>query len=316
MKYYRLSFGLGALAGGCLLPQMALSGSGPIVSINGQEMSASNETISTSISAEYVVESAYIGDGEVTRGKGPETGNFSEAHNLVRFVFTPDVKLGILRLGAEWERYEFDFDFPRRNAPLPERLHSVAGIIGLDTQISDSILMRIEAQPGVYSTVLEEGEGSFSVPVIIGGTYIYSSSLQLVLGVSIDYERESPALPGGGVRWKIGPQWVLNAVLPTPRLEYSPSNNVTIYGGANLKQKTYRVQEDLFYNRENWNHALVTYTEVRIGGGVDWDISSFLTLTVEGGYQPFRTFDFHRLDVRYKQDEGAPYAMISLHGAF
>jgi hypothetical protein len=55
---------------------------------------------------------------------------------------------------------------------------------------------------------------------------------------------------------------------------------------------------------------------VRTGAGVDWKISPVITATGEVGYQPYRNFDFYRADVRYHQDGGAPYGMISLHGAF
>jgi hypothetical protein len=41
-----------------------------------------------------------------------------------------------------------------------------------------------------------------------------------------------------------------------------------------------------------------------------------VTFTGEVGYQPYRNFDFYRAEVRYHQDGGAPYGMISLHGAF
>jgi hypothetical protein len=37
---------------------------------------------------------------------------------------------------------------------------------------------------------------------------------------------------------------------------------------------------------------------------------------VEGGFIPFREFDFHRTQVRYHQDGGVPYAMLALHAAF
>ena len=41
-----------------------------------------------------------------------------------------------------------------------------------------------------------------------------------------------------------------------------------------------------------------------------------VTFTGEVGYQPYRDFDFYRAEVRYHQDGGAPFGMISLHGAF
>jgi hypothetical protein len=65
------------------------------------------------------------------------------------------------------------------------------------------------------------------------------------------------------------------------------------------------------------NHAVLSYSEVRTGIGLDWKISSILTLSGEVGYQPYRSFDFYRADVEFDQTGGAaPYGMVSLHGAF
>ena len=61
---------------------------------------------------------------------------------------------------------------------------------------------------------------------------------------------------------------------------------------------------------------VLTYNEVRAGVGVDWKIWSFLTLTGEVGYQPYRGFDYYRTDLRFHEDGSAPYGMIALHGAF
>jgi len=92
-------------------------------------------------------------------------------------------------------------------------------IIGLDTQLSDSILIRVEAHPGVYnnggSTICRTIS---TCPFVIGGTSIYSPDLQIVLA-RVDVERSIQLFPVAGVRWQMARQWVLNAVLPTPRLE-------------------------------------------------------------------------------------------------
>jgi hypothetical protein len=200
----------------------------------------------------------------------------------------------------------------------PDTLQAVNLVIGFDTQLSDSILIRVEAQPGVYNTGLDGLSDDFNSPFVAGGSYIFSPNLQLILGVSVDIERRYPVLPAGGLRWKMAPQWVLNAVLPTPRLEFEMNSGLTLYAGANLKQANYRVDEDFGDNTgtPRLNHAVLTYTEVRTGAGIDWKISPVVTLTGEVGYQPYREFDFYRAHIRYHQDGGAPYGMISLHGAF
>ena len=267
---------------------------------------------------EFEVEGTFVGDGDVERG---EKGNlvirdFSETQGMIRFVLTPMTKIGILRLGLQTERYSFSFG---NLAAIPDDLHSTALIIGLDTQLSDAILIRVEAQPGFYGTDFDDfGQDTFNVPFLIGGTYIYSSNLQFVFGVGFDAWRQTPLLPGGGVRWKFAPEWTLNAVVPKPRLEYAPNSNLLFFAGADIRLTNYRVEKNFGTLRGNTalNHASISYEEVRLGAGLEWKLSSAVKLSVEGGYIPFRNFDFHRTQVRYHQDGGAPYARIGFSAAF
>jgi hypothetical protein len=267
------------------------------------------------LSGEYVAEETYVGSGDVRRNSRKSVRDFDEHDSILHLVFTPRIEPGVLRLGAEWER--FSFGIPD-DAPLPDTLQAVNLVIGLDTQLSDSILIRVEAQPGVYNTGFDDLSDDFNAPFVAGGTYIFSPNLQLVLGVSVDIERKYPVIPAAGIRWKMAPQWVLNAVLPTPRLEFEMNSGLTLYAGGNLKQTNYRVDDRFGDNAgiPRLNHAVLTYSEVRTGAGFDWKISPVITLTGEVGYQPYREFDFYRAHIRYHQDGGAPYGMISLHGAF
>ncbi len=190
-------------------------------------------------------------------------------------------------------------------------------MIGLDSQYSDSILFRVEAQPGFYGTN-DFSASNFSIPFLAGGTYIYNPNLQFILGVSVDVERKYPVLPTAGVRWKFAPQWVANAVLPTPRIEFEANKGLTLYAGGVFKETNFRVGNDfapMLKNRD-LGGTVLTYSEVRAGAGADWKVSSVITLTAEAGYQPYRTFDFYRADVRFNQESSAPYGTISIHGSF
>lgn len=267
---------------------------------------------------EFDVEGTYVGDGDLERGERGDMviRDFHETQGLIRFIFTPMTKIGVLRLGLQTERYSFSFG---DMAPIPDDLHSTAMIIGLDTQLSDSILVRVEAQPGFYGTDFDDfGRDTFNVPFVIGGTYIYSSNLQFVFGIGFDALRQTPALPGGGVRWKFAPQWTLDAVVPTPRIEYEPNSNLLLFAGADVRLSSYRVEENYGTLRGNTalNHAAVSYEELRLGGGLEWKLTTAIKLAVEGGYIPFRNFDFHRTQVRYHQDGGAPYFRLGFHAAF
>ncbi len=280
-----------------------------------QEVATAPESASIRFSGEYLVEETFIGSADVADGR-VKVRDFDESDTILRFVFTPRVKFGVLRLGAEWER--FSFDFPS-GAPLPGTLQSVGLILGLDTQFSDSILVRFEAQPGVYNTGLDDLSDDFNMPFIVGGTYIYNSNLQFVVGVSVDIERQYPVIPAAGVRWKISRQWVLNGVLPKPRIEFEWTRDLTLYLGGNIKQTNFRVGDDFGVKHGNprLNHAVLSYGEIRTGVGFEWKISQILTLAGEIGYQPYRTFDFYRAGVQF-DDEGssAPYGMVSLQGSF
>jgi hypothetical protein len=267
------------------------------------------------LTGEFSAELTYVGEGDVERG-GKHVNDFDEIDSDIRFVLTPRFKLGVLRFGAEWER--FSFGLPN-NAPLPNTLQSFSTIIGLDTQLSDSILIRAETQPGLYNSGLGHlFWNDFNMPFVIGGTYIFSPNVQLIVGVSVDVERKYPVIPAAGLRWKIGPQWLLDAVMPTPRLQYELSPNVSLYAGATLTEATFRTDDEFgdTHGMPKLNHAVVTYSEIRTGAGFDWKISPIVSFTGEVGYQPYRQFDFYRADIRYHQDGGAPYGTISLHGAF
>jgi hypothetical protein len=268
------------------------------------------------LTGEFTAEATYVGEGDVERGPRKAVRNFDEIDSDIHLVLTPRTKFGVLRLGAEWER--FSFGLPQ-NAALPNTLQSFSAIFGLDMQFSDSILVRVETQPGLYNSGLGHlFWDDFNMPFVIGGTYIFSPDLQLVLGVSVDVERKYPVVPAAGVRWKIGPQWLLDAVLPKPRLVYEVTRDVSLYAGATVRAATFRVDDEfgVSHGIPRLNHAVITYSEIRTGAGFNWKISPMITLTGEVGYQPYREFDFYRAEVRYHHDGGAPYGTLSLHGAF
>jgi hypothetical protein len=282
---------------------------------SAQQFSAENtsEASTVSLSGEYIIEGTYVGNGDVQRGPH-ELRDFDESDILLRFVLTPRIKLGVLRLGAEWERFSFGFPDP---SPLPDTLQAVSLVLGLDTQLSDSILLRFQAQPGFYGTDHFESQ-DVNIPFVVGGTYIYSPDLQFVLGIGVDIERRYPVLPGGGIRWKIARQWVLDAVLPSPRLEFQFNKDLAFYTGGTLREINFRVDDRFGTTRgiPRLNQAVLTYGEVRIGAGADWKVSAVITLSAEAGYQPYRDFDFYRADVHYHHEGGAPYGTVSVHGEF
>jgi hypothetical protein len=233
-----------------------------------------------------------------------------------RDVLSMEAREGFLvRFGFELERSNFGRS---RAARLPGRLQSASLVLGADLQLGEAWIVRLEMQPGFYSSQADLRARDFNIPVILGGSYFVSADLQLVLGLSMDLGRKYPVLPGVGVRWKFATDWVLNAILPTPRLEYSVNKSLLLYAGADMRQGSYRV--DANFGRERGtsrlNNAVVDYAEIRVGGGASWKIRPAVTLEIEGGFVPLQDFDFHRADVRIRSTEVPPYGRVALKAAF
>ncbi|MBA3963896.1 MAG: hypothetical protein H0X40_18625 [Chthoniobacterales bacterium] len=266
-------------------------------------------------SGEITIEQSYVGESDVAR-EGRDV-NFDELYSNLKFVYTPRIEYGIIRAGAQFERYSLGFS--GSGAQVPNTLQALNAVVGFDTKFSDSILVRLEAQPGFYGTTFDQLDGDqFNVPFILGGTYIYSPELQFVLGVGVNFQQKYPVLPGGGLRWKFAPHWILNAILPTPHLEYELGHAITLFAGADIKTNTFRV-DDRFGARNGdtrLNNAWLNYEEVRVSVGADWKINSSLTFRAEGGYVPYHDLDYDRADIRYHNVSGAPYGSIMLQGNF
>ena len=107
-------------------------------------------------------------------------------------------------------------------------------------------------------------------------------------------------------------------MLPAPRLEYSFSKSLTAYVGADLRETTYRMDDDFARSRKQrkLNGAIVDYTQIRVGAGATWKINSTFTLEAEAGIVAFHELNYHRAEVGVKSDGYPAYGGISLKAAF
>ncbi len=249
-------------------------------------------------------------------------GSVNEQEDHFSYVASPQLKDNLLlRVGVDYERYSYGLPSTEKVGgfmlPLPNTLQSTAMVVGADWTMNDQWIFRIEAQPGIYSDFQDVSARDVNVPFIIGGSYLIDKDLQWFMGVSVDLWREYPVLPGAGVRWKFAEEWTLFFVLPKPRIQYEVNERVTLFVGANIKSGTYRVEENFGrdHGRTGLNNAIVEYTEIRTGAGVEWQALPFLNVTLEGGYVPSRTFDYSRANTRVKV-EGAPYVELAASAKF
>lgn len=258
---------------------------------------------------------SYVGDSK-TEIERDRTGNVSEQNGIFRLILTPQWGQGpIYRAGISAER--FAFGLPSK-ASIPNTLQSTSLVLGFDFQLGDSWIGRVEAEPGFYGDFQEPDWDHFNTPFILGVSYIQSASLQWVAGVSVNVWRRYPVIPAVGVRWDVGHGWTVNAVLPTPRLEYEWSKPLTLYFGAEMKQLAYRVSDDFGdqHGRPKLNDAVMEYYQLRVGAGFTWKATSAVSLELEGGYLPYREFNYHRAEFGLRTKEGAAYGQVGFSAKF
>jgi hypothetical protein len=259
-------------------------------------------------------DTSYVGGARTNFGSGK--GDVSEERSDGRFIVAPQYNDGpIYRFGLAFQHYSFGLS---KAAPVPDILEGGNLVVGMDFQLFSSWLVRVEADPGLYNDGRAAGFRDFNVPFSIGGSYITGEELQWVLGLEVDINRQIPVIPAIGLRWALSDSWVLDAILPTPRVEYDWSKALTLYLGGDFDDGTYRVDRDFgaALHRPKLDGAIAEYDEVRIGAGLSWKASKAITFELEGGYLPYREFDFHRADTHFSNDDGAPYGQMSINTQF
>ena len=190
--------------------------------------------------------------------------------------------------------------------------------MGADLQLGQGWLVQLDLLPGFYGSNEEFSGNDFNIPVNLGASYFVSADLQLIAGLSLDINRQYPLLPAVGVRWKLSHDWVLNAILPAPRFEYTFNPSLTFFAGADFRGDTFRVDDiaGSAHRSRRLNNAIVDYTQIRVGGGTTWTIAPHVTLEFEAGVVPIQDFDYHRANTRVRSKETPPYAGLSLKADF
>jgi hypothetical protein len=275
-------------------------------------MRAGDSTGDVSLESEFRF--AMVGSSHFKEGR--TTGDISALDYSTRDVLSIKAHEGFLiRFGFEFERYNFG---RVTNAPLPSKLQSIDFVVGTDIQLGDAWIVRIEATPGFYGANKDLRARNIDVPVVIGASYFVSPDFQIAAGLSIDPERKYPVLPGLGFRYKCSADWVLDMILPTPRIEYNFNKSLLFYAGADLRSTSYRMEGDFgtAHGDPRLNNAIVDYEQIHLGAGASWKINSALTFEIEGGVVPIEDFDFHRAEIHASATDIPPYGGVLLRAAF
>lgn len=217
-----------------------------------------------------------------------------------------------LRIGFSYER----FDFSSTSAPVPNHLQSLAGLIALEYMVGNDVGAFISVQPGFY-TENEFREDSFDYPITLGRVFVLQpDKLYFFVGVNAAFLRgEYPILPLAGLVWKPSTIWNLYAVVPEPRVTYSPNKNLSFWAGGQLVGSSFRTDRNDGIVPHKLSNAQVDYSEYRAGLGVEFHPSDRISVNVGGGYSLLRRVNFERAGEEFKADP-APYVRVGLRAEF
>ncbi len=220
--------------------------------------------------------------------------------------FTQRAALGgawFFQAGLSAERYAFGVG---KNSPLPSSLESFNFPIGIVNITQGDIGFTAQVRPGFYFENAVTG-GAFDIPLELGGDLpLIDEKLYIAWGLRAAMLQRYPIMPFPGLIWVINPKLILYGNLPEPRLEYTPSERLTLWTGGEYIDGTYKMDSG---TGERYSGTPVEYSELRAGMGLAFIPAKGWNVKLATGYVLKRTFDFYRADQSYVS---APTAYLRL----
>jgi hypothetical protein len=258
----------------------------------------------------------YVGESKFRHGGGKQDAmhfDFEVDQRIPLGFAWPNHECGkwYLRIGADYDRFDFDTEHQSR---VPNTLQSATAVIALEYVVHDDAAIMLETRPGVYFEHDINGGAfdavttlAFAYPVF-GGDKFYA-----IFGVAGAALWSPHFLPVIGATWYISDKWELDAVLPDPRLIYKASDKLQIWAGGELAGGAYKTdRRDV--DPHKLSGAVVTYTDIRAGGGVTWKAKPF-TVELAAGASMQREFDYARAGSRFRT-RPAPYVELAIETRF
>jgi hypothetical protein len=217
-----------------------------------------------------------------------------------------------LRLGAEYERY----DFGGTNNGLPSHLQAAYAHVAFEYVVKDHAGAGIELDPGVYFQDRVSGD-AFDMPTKAFVTFpLKKDKIFAVVALGWALYQDPPVAPGGGIIWLISDKVRLQAVFPKPALVYEPNDDWEFRITGELNFTSFRTDDVLTTERKLQLHnAVVQYSEDRAGVQIGYSGLKPFKIVAGAGVTIERNFDFFRAHQSKKTDP-APYLRIAAEARF
>jgi hypothetical protein len=259
----------------------------------------------------FEYDSSYVFESDLHRG-----GSFGDQYALQnsfsyghRFFLTGHL---YLHLGVSYDRFDFGSTF----APVPQHLQAVSGTIGIDYMHNNDVGAFLQVKPGFY-TENDFDSASFDAPITLGRIFVLKpDKVYVFVGANASFLRgRFPVIPLAGLIWRPNPQWNILAILPEPKIIYSPCDKLDLWVGGQLTGGSFRTDREDTIVPHKLSGAQVDYSDYRVGGGFIYSPCNAVTVDIGGGYSIERKFDFYRAGMTYKTD-GAPYLRLEVKAKF
>lgn len=251
--------------------------------------------------------------GAELRGGGVNYGN-SSVSTFGLNVMTPVADAGrtMWDAGFEWRRMEFSY---YAEPGSPGALQAVDIPVVASWELGEVTTLGVMIKPGIYSDMYDIGLADVNVPGGIRLFHEHHPDLLWTLGLQFDPWHEIPVIPDFGVRWRFWYDFVLNASLPNPRLEYEMSDRWAAYVGFQWRGGTYRVSRNTVASGglPGTDNATLTFRDLRVGAGFRYAWSDESHLTFGAGYSFYRHLNYDR-GGQLLRAHGSPYIRFAVHG--
>jgi len=200
--------------------------------------------------------------------------------------------------------------------PVPDKINTLSFNTGLGHRLNDSWMITGIFSPTLYK-FSDVGGNDIGFSGGINVLWRYSPSLTLTAGLIVSPDSDLKVLPMVGADWRINDEWDLRLMFPQPRLIYQPDEHWSFHFGANIVGTTFRSSDTLgtSIGRPQYNDALGTYRDIRVGGGLGYQFSKAFRLEAEAGYSVSRQIDYTRIDETVDFDP-APYVRLGMNLGF
>lgn len=243
--------------------------------------------------------------------------NYGKSRTLTAGLraLTPVMDAGraMVDAGFEWKRMEFAFHV---EPGTPGALQTINVPLVASWEMGELTTLGVQIKPGFYSDMYDIGLKDVNVPVGIRLFHEHHPELLWMIGLQFDPWHEIPVIPDIGFRWRFWYDFVLDARLPNPRLEYEMSDRWSTFVGFEWRGGTYRVSRNIVAagGLPGTDNSTLTYRDLRVGGGFrfTWDEEEENYVTVSAGYSLNRRIKYDRGGQSLRAG-GAPYVRLSLH---